>query len=78
MFSIMAAESHLLCRVMERYPNNGRLLKIYGRFVEYVRNGEAGRSVKGPPRVLADAVLCCALWGVRLGLATLHTQQCQL
>lgn len=30
----------MLCRVMERYPNNGRLLKIYGRFVEYVRNGE--------------------------------------
>jgi hypothetical protein len=23
---------------MERYPNNGRLLKIYGRFLEFVRN----------------------------------------
>lgn len=26
------------CRVLERYPNNGRLLKVYGRFLEYVRN----------------------------------------
>lgn len=25
-------------RVLERYPDNGRLLKIYGRFLEYVRN----------------------------------------
>lgn len=25
-------------RVMERYPNNGKLLKVYGRFLEYVRN----------------------------------------
>jgi len=24
--------------VLERYPNNGRLLKIYGRFLEWVRN----------------------------------------
>lgn len=23
---------------MERYPNNGRLMKVYGRFLEYVRN----------------------------------------
>jgi len=23
---------------MERYPSNGRLLKIYGRFVEFVKN----------------------------------------
>lgn len=28
----------LLCRVLERYPNNGKLLKVYGRFLEYVRN----------------------------------------
>lgn len=26
------------CRVLERYPSNGRLLKVYGRFLEYVRN----------------------------------------
>jgi Tfp pilus assembly protein PilF len=25
-------------RVMERYPGNGKLLKIYGRFLEHVRN----------------------------------------
>lgn len=25
-------------RVMERYPKNGKLLKIYGRFLEFVRN----------------------------------------
>ncbi|KIY98673.1 hypothetical protein MNEG_9288 [Monoraphidium neglectum] len=25
-------------RVLERYPSNGRLLKIYGRFLEWVRN----------------------------------------
>lgn len=23
---------------MERYPSNGKLLKIYGRFLEFVRN----------------------------------------
>eukprot|EP00878_Enallax_costatus_P038463 GHUV01043704.1.p1 GENE.GHUV01043704.1~~GHUV01043704.1.p1 ORF type:complete len:179 (+),score=27.03 GHUV01043704.1:253-789(+) len=27
-----------LCRAMERYPNNGKLLKVYGRFLEYVAN----------------------------------------
>lgn len=26
------------CRVMDRFPANGKLLKIYGRFLEYVRN----------------------------------------
>lgn len=26
------------CRVLERYPGNGKLLKIYGRFLEYVRD----------------------------------------
>lgn len=26
------------CRVLERYPANGRLLKIYGRFLEYIRH----------------------------------------
>lgn len=25
-------------RVLERYPNNGRLLKVYGRFLEYCKN----------------------------------------
>lgn len=25
-------------RVMDRFPANGKLLKIYGRFLEYVRN----------------------------------------
>eukprot|EP00878_Enallax_costatus_P028503 GHUV01030791.1.p1 GENE.GHUV01030791.1~~GHUV01030791.1.p1 ORF type:complete len:425 (+),score=126.62 GHUV01030791.1:655-1929(+) len=25
-------------RALERYPNNGKLLKVYGRFLEYVRN----------------------------------------
>lgn len=25
-------------RVMDRFPANGRLLKVYGRFLEYVRN----------------------------------------
>lgn len=36
---------HLLCcfRVLERYPTNGKLLKIYGRFLEYVRNDPWGR-----------------------------------
>ena len=27
-----------LCRALERYPSNGRLLKAYGRFEEYVVN----------------------------------------
>ena len=25
-------------RVLERYPTNGRLLKIYGRFLEFCKN----------------------------------------
>lgn len=25
-------------KVLERYPGNGRLLKIYGRFLEYCKN----------------------------------------
>jgi hypothetical protein len=28
----------LSIRVLERYPNNGKLLKVYGRFLEFVRN----------------------------------------
>ena len=30
---------------MERYPGNGRVMKVYGRFLEFVRNepGAAGR-----------------------------------
>jgi hypothetical protein len=28
----------LPARVLERYPNNGKLLKVYGRFLEFVRN----------------------------------------
>lgn len=28
----------LLLRVLERYPDNGKLLKIYGHFLEYVKN----------------------------------------
>ena len=26
------------CRVMELYPKNGKLLKVYGRYLEFVRN----------------------------------------
>jgi Tfp pilus assembly protein PilF len=29
-------------RVLERYPTNGNLLKVYGRFLEYVRNDPWG------------------------------------
>lgn len=25
-------------RALERYPSNGKLLKVYGRFLEYVHN----------------------------------------
>jgi PAS domain-containing protein len=28
----------LRCRVIERYPDSGKLLKVYGRFVEFVQN----------------------------------------
>eukprot|EP00883_Tetradesmus_obliquus_P002715 jgi/Sobl393_1/12921/SZX78204.1 len=31
-------------RVLERYPANGKLLKVYGRFLEYVRNDPWGAS----------------------------------
>jgi hypothetical protein len=29
-------------RVLERYPTNGKLLKVYGRFLEFVRNDPWG------------------------------------
>jgi PAS domain-containing protein len=29
------------CRVLERYPDSGKLLKVYGRFVEFVQNDPA-------------------------------------
>jgi hypothetical protein len=28
--------------VLERYPTNGKLLKVYGRFLEFVRNDPWG------------------------------------
>lgn len=38
-WSVLLTITTLCCtRVLERYPNNGKLLKIYGRFLEYVRN----------------------------------------
>lgn len=34
----------LACRVLERYPDSGKLLKVYGRFLEFVQNDpEAAR-----------------------------------
>eukprot|EP00775_Hariotina_reticulata_P001355 gene1355-1696_t len=36
--------SDMYKRVMERYPANGRLLKVYGRFLEYVMNDPWGAS----------------------------------
>lgn len=37
-------------RVMERYPNNGKLLKCYGRFLEEVKN-----DLSGAQRAYAEA-----------------------
>jgi PAS domain-containing protein len=31
----------LACRVLERYPDSGKLLKVYGRFFEFVQNDPA-------------------------------------
>lgn len=31
------SQPNFCCRVLERYPKNGRLLKIYARFLEQVR-----------------------------------------
>jgi PAS domain-containing protein len=28
----------ICCSVLERYPGNGKVLKVYGRFLEFVRN----------------------------------------
>lgn len=36
--SLWLIQSSLPFRVLERYPTNGRLLKVYGRFLEYNRN----------------------------------------
>ncbi len=40
----------LLCRVLERYPTNGKLLRCYGRFLEDVRHDHAAAA-----RVYGDA-----------------------
>jgi PAS domain-containing protein len=46
----VCAEHNGLClcytfRVLERYPSNGKVLKVYGRFLEFVRN-EPGTAAK--------------------------------
>lgn len=40
----MTLYRHCACSVMERYPANGKLLKAYGRFLEFVRNDPWGAS----------------------------------
>jgi PAS domain-containing protein len=35
----------MYCSVLERYPGNGKVLKVYGRFLEFVRN-EPGTAAK--------------------------------
>jgi hypothetical protein len=52
------AEQQASCvyhRVLERYPSNGRLLKIFGRFLEYVKVGLcwAALPLSGGPWVAA-------------------------
>ena len=43
-------------RAMERYPGNGKLLKIYGRFLEHVRNDPWSAS-----KYYAEVCVLCAL-----------------
>jgi len=52
-------------RVLERYPTNGQLLKIYGRFVEYVKvcgllfGGWVFRGLGWSGVIAVLRVLCC-------------------
>ena len=63
-FSLMdAAEkqaTQVYRRVMERYPGNGKLLKIYGRFLEHVRNDPWSAS-KYYAEVCCCLFVCCAV-----------------
>ncbi len=44
---------HINHRVMERYPNNGKLLRVYGKFLEDVKH-----DVPAAQRVYAEVRAC--------------------
>lgn len=45
----------VLCRVLERYPHNGKVLKIWGRFQEWVLH-DPGRAQKSYTEALKRGV----------------------